>query len=189
MKLTTSKLTGFAIAACTALAGAPWAFTQAVWTDTETVGGNAFTTATVNLGLNTTNALLTVSSMLPGDKVTAPLTITNSGTGALRYAMSSSATPSTLADGMTGTIRTGVTTCTTAGFTGTGSQLVTGALSSLAFGSSAQGAQAGDRTLAASASETLCFQAELPLAAANALQGITSTVTFTFTAEQTANNA
>lgn len=186
--LATRKITGLAIAACAVMAGAPWAFTQAVFTDTETVGGNAFTSSTINLGLNTNNALLTLTTLLPGDKVTAPLTVTNSGTGDLRYSLSSSASPTTLADGMTGTIRTGVTLCNTAGFTLTGTQLVTGTLSSLAFGSSAQGAQAGDRSLAASASETLCFQAELPLSAGNALQGVSSTVTFTFSAEQTANN-
>jgi len=184
----TRRITGLAIAASAALAGAPWAFTQAVFTDTETVTGNAFTTATINLGLSTTDALLTLTTLLPGDKVTAPLTVTNSGTGALRYAISTSATPSTLADGMTGTIRTGVTLCNTAGFSLTGSQVATGTLSSLAVGSSAQGAQAGDRALAAGANEVLCFQAELPLNAGNTLQGISSTVTFTFSAEQTTNN-
>jgi spore coat-associated protein N len=186
--IATRKITGLAIAASAVLAGAPWAFTQAVFTNTETVGGNAFTTGTIDLGLSATNALLTVTTLMPGEKVTAPLTVTNSGTGDLRYALSSSASPSVLADGMTGTIRTGVTLCNNAGFSLTGSQLTTGTLSSLSFGSSAQGAQAGDRALSAGANEVLCFQAELPLNAGNALQGLSSTVTFTFSAEQTANN-
>jgi hypothetical protein len=62
------------------------------------------------------------------------------------------------------------------------------ALASGAFGSSAQGAQAGDRSVAAAASETLCFKVELPLATADAFQSATTTATFTFDAEQTANN-
>lgn len=184
----TRKITGAAAAVTVVLAGVPWAFTQAVFTDSESVGGNAFTTQTIDLGLSSTNALLTLTTLLPGDKVTAPLTITNTGSGALRYAMSSSSTLTALTDGMTGTIRTGVTDCSNSGFLTDGTQLVTGTLSSLGFGSAAQGAQAGDRTLAAAANEVLCFQASLPLGALNALQGLSATVTFTFDAEQTSNN-
>ena len=36
--------------------------------------------------------------------------------------------------------------------------------------------------------EVLCFRVNLPLATGDTLQGITSAVTFTFAAEQTANN-
>jgi hypothetical protein len=61
-------------------------------------------------------------------------------------------------------------------------------LNGAAIGSNAQGAQAGDRTLNAGASELLCFRVSLPLTAANSLQGGTSAATFTFDAEQTANN-
>ena len=42
-------------------------------------------------------------------------------------------------------------------------------------GDPAQGAQAGDRALLASASEALCFNVKLPLAATNAAQGLTTT--------------
>jgi len=48
--------------------------------------------------------------------------------------------------------------------------------------------QAGDRTLAASASEILCFNVSLPSGTGNAYQGLTSTATFAFQAEQTTNN-
>jgi hypothetical protein len=56
------------------------------------------------------------------------------------------------------------------------------------IGDPTQGGQAGDRTLAAGSSETLCFKASLSLGTTNAYQGATSTYTFTFAAEQTANN-
>lgn len=184
----TRRITNAAIGASVVLAGAPWAFTQAVFTDTETVTGNTFSTGTIVLGLSSTSAVLTLSGVFPGDKVTAPLTVSNSGTGALRYAMSSSATNATLAGGINGTVKSGVTLCDNTGFGLTGSSVTTGTMDSLGFGSSSQGAQSGDRSLAAGASETLCFQAELPTSAGNTLQGLSTTVTLTFTAEQTANN-
>ena len=56
------------------------------------------------------------------------------------------------------------------------------------FGDVAQGFQAGDRTLIAGASENLCVLVALPLATGNAYQSATTTATFTFNAEQTANN-
>ena len=56
------------------------------------------------------------------------------------------------------------------------------------FGNPAQGNQAGDRSLAAAANEQLCFVATLPLATGNAFQNATTTVSFTFDAEQTKNN-
>jgi len=52
----------------------------------------------------------------------------------------------------------------------------------------ASGAQGGDRALAVSGTETLCFQVSLPLATGNAFTSAASTATFTFDAEQTANN-
>ena len=62
-----------------------------------------------------------------------------------------------------------------------------GTLASLAVGSNAQGAQAGDRVPAAVTNETLCFKVTLPLSTGNAFQDLSTTVTFTFDAEQTAN--
>ena len=55
-------------------------------------------------------------------------------------------------------------------------------------GDPTQGSQAGDRTLNATANEVLCFYVSLPLSAANSSQGASTTTTFTFDAEQTANN-
>jgi hypothetical protein len=82
------------------------------------------------------------------------------------------------------TIKTLGTSCAT--FDGT--TLYSGALASAAFGNPSAGAQAGDRTLNAAASETLCFAANLPTSTGNAFQGATTSTTFTFSAEQTANN-
>jgi hypothetical protein len=94
----------------------------------------------------------------------------------------------TLSDGLTLTVKSGVTTCSNAGFGTDGSQVYTGSVTAGAIGDTAQGSQAGDRTLNASANEALCFQVLLPTSATNSLQSLSATATFTFGAEQTANN-
>ena len=163
------------------------ALSLAVFTDSKAVAGNAFTTGTIVLGANPASALLTSANMMPGDTVNGSLVVTNGGTGALRYAMTSASTNTDtkgLMNQLTLTIKTLGASC--AAFDGT--SVYTGTLASALFGDVAQGAQAGDRTLAAAGSETLCFRATLPLATANAFQGATTTTTFTFQAEQTANN-
>jgi hypothetical protein len=171
------------------LAGAPWAITHAVFTDTAAVPGNTFSTGSVDISTSPTSALVTFTSMSPGDKVTAPLTVSNAGSMDFRYAMSTSITGSaTLASGLELQIKSTVTTCTNAGFDATGTSLYNSTLSGGAIGSNAQGAQAGDRTLAQSSNEVLCFQVRLPSSAGASLQGLSTTATFTFDAEQTANN-
>ncbi len=162
-------------------------FSLAIFTSTATVGANTFTSGTIVLGTNPATALLTAGSMMPGDTVNGSLVVSNTVTAQLRYAMTSS---STNADGkglmnqIVLTVKTLGTSC--AAFDGTA--LYGGALASGAFGNPAQGAQAGDRNLNAATNETLCFQANLPLSTGNAFQGATTTTTFTFSAEQTANN-
>lgn len=159
----------------------------AIFTNAPTLGGNAFTTGTVVLGLTPATALLTSASMMPGDTVAGSLLVSNNGIGQLRYAMTSSSTNADtkgLMNQITLTVKTLGTSCVV--FDGT--SLYSGALSGAAFGDPAQGAQAGDRVLDPAASETLCFQANLPAATGNAFQGAATTTTFTFSAEQTASN-
>ena len=131
--------------------------------------------------------------MMPGDKVTNPITVSNSGAAQLRYAIKSTTTENTAAAQLDMTTKTGVTTCTNAGFGASGTAIYGPAdLGSSAglnvVGDPAQGAQAGDRTLAASASEILCIQVELPLGSGDAFQGLATTATLDFISEQTANN-
>ena len=84
------------------------------------------------------------------------------------------------------TVKTIGTNCAT--FDGT--QLFSGTLGASAaiIGNPAPGADAGDRNLNSAASEVLCFRLTLPIGTGNAYQGASSTTTFTFDAEQTANN-
>lgn len=165
----------------------------AVFTDQETVDSNTFTTGSVDISTNPTSALVSFSDMAPGDEVTAPLTVSNDGSLELRYAVTSTTTEDTLAAQLDLTIKSGVTTCTSAGFDTDGTVLYgpadLGSTSDInVIGDPTTGADTGDRVLAASANEVLCFNVELPLATDDTYQGLTTTATFTFDAEQTTNN-
>lgn len=163
------------------------ALSLALFTSTAAVSGNAFTAGTIVIGATPATAALSAANLMPGDTVNGSVTVANNGTSQLRYAMSSVSTNTDtkgLRDQLTLTVKSAGTSC--AVFDGT--TLYTGPLNGAAFGSNAAGAQAGDRTLNAAANEVLCFRATLPTATGNAFQGATTTATFTFDAEQTANN-
>lgn len=176
--------------------------TLAVFTDTQTVGPNAFTDSTISLGLGTSSGLVSFSDMLPGDVVTNPLVLTNAtGSSALRYAVSGSATNADgkgLKDQLVLTVKTiDVTTPAVPCDNFDGTSLYAGDLDNAAatagtlgrlVGDPTQGAQTGDRTLAAAGSETLCFRASLPLTTGNTFKLATTTGTIQFDAEQTTNN-
>lgn len=169
---------------------------SALFTSTATVDANTFTTGTIILETNPTTALVTFSNMAPGDQVTAPIVVTNNGTLQLRYAVTSVATNTDnkgLRSQLVLTVKSGVTDCSNSGFGSSGTQLYSGVLGSDSpgtniIGNPAQGEQAGDRTLNAGNNETLCFNVSLPLGTGNAYQNATTTATFSFQGEQTANN-
>ena len=178
----------FAVAASVLALGS-----NAVFTSTASNDANTFTTGTVVISTSPATAFITYSGMAPGDKVTSALTVSNAGTLQLRYAVTSTTTENTLAAQLDLTIKSDVTTCTNGGFDTDGTVLYgpadLGSTTGIdVIGDPTQGADTDDRTLNASASEVLCFQASLPLATGDSFQGLTSTATFAFQAEQTANN-
>jgi hypothetical protein len=121
------------------------------------------------------------------------MTVTNGGTLQLRYAVTSTTTEDTLAAQLDLTIKTGVTTCTNAGFDTDGTVICgPGNLGTAAgtdvIGDPTQGADTGDRTLNASANEVLCFNVGLPSSTGNSYQALTTTATLNFQAEQTSSN-
>ena len=89
------------------------------------------------------------------------------------------------------TVKSGVTTCDDANWTVDGTTLYAGPLGSTAtspiLGSAVTGADPGDRVLPAGGSEVLCVNVTLPTGT-TAGQGLSSTATLNFEAEQTANN-
>jgi predicted ribosomally synthesized peptide with SipW-like signal peptide len=170
----------------------------ALFSDSRTVSANAFSTGTIVLSTNPTSALVTYSKMVPGNATTSPIVVTNGTAEPLRYAVSSAATDpdsKALKDQLVLTVKTVDLDGVTCG-SWDGTQLYSGDLDSsagLIIGDSTAGqdgvaATGGDRTLAGSATETLCFRVTLPADTANSYQNATTTATFTFHAEQTKNN-
>ena len=158
------------------------AMSLAVFTDSQASSGS-WSAGTIVLGVSPSTSF-TATDILPGDTGSQTITVSDTGTGALRYAMTSSSDNSDgkgLADQMTLLVRAG--TCAAPGAT-----VYTGSLSAAAFGDPTQGAQSGDRTVAAGASDSLCFTWTFPLASGNAYKSAATAATFTFAAEQTANN-
>ena len=188
--LSTSLIFGVSVA--TAVTAA----TGAIFTDTQSVGANVFSTGTVSISSSPTSAAIALSGMAPGDSVTSPITVTNNGSLELRYAIQSTTTENTLAAQLDMTIwdeaeeGDGGTTCNS---TPPGTKLYGPAdlgntVAINVVGDPAQGSQSGDRVLAASANEVLCIQVSLPLGTGNTFQNLSSTATLDFIGEQTANN-
>jgi spore coat-associated protein N len=158
------------------------AMSLAIFTGSDASTGS-FTAGTIDI-TSSPSTLFTVTAMMPGDSTSATLTVTNSGTAQLRYAMTSSATNGDglgLRDQLTLTIEAG--SCASPGAT-----IYSGPLNGASFGDVSAGDDLGDRTLDAPGSEDLCFTVDLPWATPDAYEGATTTATFTFNAEQTANN-
>ncbi len=173
---------------------------------------NTFDTGTVGISTTPATAFITFGDMAPGDVVTASLAVDNDGSMAYRYAVTSTTTEDTLAAQLDLEIKSGVTTCTTAGFDTDGTTIYgAGDLGSVAgvdvIGDPTTGPDAGDRYLSsatdvvdadgtypagagpdAPVSEDLCFQVSLPIGTDGTFQGLTTTATFTFNAEQRRNN-
>lgn len=161
-------------------------FSLALFTDTAATSG-AFTTGTIDIAVDN-SALFSVNGIMPGDSGSATLRVTNSGTAQLRYAMDSTATNTDgfgLRSLLNMTISAGA--CPTSATVLYSNALWTDATTHAKFGSNVAGNQAGDRTLASSGFDDLCFAWNLPSSTTTG-QGATTTATFTFYAEQTANN-
>jgi hypothetical protein len=169
----------------------------ALFTSSAVANANGFTTGTIVIGIAPASTIFASGVMMPGDAVPAgvpgqAVKVTNSGTGDLRYAITGIATNAPLAASLVITIKqpdgnagsscalgTGTTLNTTTAVATTTTNLV---------GDPTAGPQAGDRVLAGGASETLCFKATLPKATLDAAQGLSTNITISFLAEQTANN-
>ena len=169
------------------------AATGAIFTDTQSIGANSFSTGTLDISTSPTSAVLVFPDMSPGDRKVRSLQMSNDGSLELRYALKSVTTEDFMASQLELKVKSGVSTCNAGQFDADGTVLYSGILGSLAgqnvVGDMAQGPDAGDRVLAASASEELCIKVELPFSTGNAYQGQTTEATFTVYAEQTANNS
>lgn len=196
MNSTTRRRVAAAAVAAGALMTVGGLFSSAFFTDTASIDNNDFAFGTLDLATTPTGStpLFSLPAASPGEQWTGPLLVNNSGTMDLRYALETVVAGSDLlGQGLDLIIKSGVTTCTDAGFGGSGSVLYNGDLGVAAgrqvLGDKAQGAQAGDRVLSAGSNETLCVQVAAPLTLDEATYGGLSTNTsIQFFAEQTQNN-
>ena len=177
--------------------------TQALFTDTASVGTNAFTTGTLDITTSTSSALLTATNWVPGDEKNGTLTVANAGTLALRYSVQD--TSNDLDEqGLRDVLVLRIAqqqggSCDYPYFNTNGTSTTIGDtqlylstgfhdLATDIIGNSASGQQTGDRTLGPSTNEVLCFAVAMPLGTTNAQAASTTTVVFTFKSEQTVNN-
>jgi len=168
---------------------------SALFSDTNTLGSNAFTSGSVILGTTPGSAVLSAGNMAPGDSVYGNVRVDNNGSLAFRYSVEASAdNPDTknLRSQLLISAYSGVTPVNCAAGDVSAGSLLGGPtnLNSVVnlIGDSTTGADPGDRNLIAGANENLCFKVALPLATGNAYQSATSTITLTFNAEQVKNN-
>ena len=171
--------------------------TSALFTDTAAVTAGAFTTGTVSLTSVYPTTTLALANMAPGDTVYAPITVANDGSLTSRYSMTSVTTgDAPLAAALDMTIKTVAlaANCNSGGWAA--AVPMTGApVGPMDFGSAgglpiigsiAAGNQTSDQTLVNGTNHILCVQVVLPTSWTT--QSVTASSTFTFTAEQTANN-
>lgn len=159
------------------------AMSLAVFTDSQAADGS-WTTGTIILGV-TPSTTFDVSGILPGDDGTQTVTVANNGTGELRYALTTSATDP---DGK-GLAAQMDLVITDAACGSAGTELYNGSLAGAKIGDPAQGDLPGnDPTVLAGESAQLCFAWSFPLTSGDTYQNAKTDATFTFDAEQVANN-
>ena len=173
---------------------------SALLTDSKAAGPAAVTSGNVALTLGTTTfSNFASSASAPGDAKYTLITVTNSGSLALRY---SATLTWSVSNALTQSMQFGVIKVATSSSTCDGTlswttavdnatylaKDVTASGTSIAlFGNNSTGAQTGDRALAAAASDYLCVRQLEPLTySTNTV--VTSTLGLTFDSEQTANN-
>lgn len=163
------------------LVGLSWLGAYAAFTDSVDVT-TSFSTGSVVIraddqGGTVAFTSLSMTDMVPGSVRYAPLRISNGGSIAFNYTMATAVTGSTV---LAGALDIGIkvvpsATCTVTEYN---------ASSTVAYASATGLARAAiaSRPLASGASEFLCYRVELPAGAANSLQGLSTSATFTFSA-------
>jgi len=191
-----------------AAAGVASLTTSALFTDQDSLAGT-ISTGTVVLGADGAQFMMPVGGLAPGGTVVAPITLSNTGSLELRYAVSVSAATAVPTAGTAGTgdlrdqLRARVladATCTVTsvetappvlGDTQTlvGTEFGLPSDVTAIVGDPLTGAQQGDRVLAGvTGTETLCVRVDMALAADNTFQNTAAELTFRFDSEQTVNN-
>ena len=152
----------------------------AIFTDTQTNTGSAFVTGTIDIAVTpSATAFFDVPNMMPGDDVTRFVTVENNGTSQLRWSVESTSTTGT--GGLMNQIdfQIGEMNSTACASWDGSSPDSSGTLASIEW---------LDQVLDSADSVGVCFRAALPLSTGDAFQDTDADTSFTFSAEQTANN-
>ena len=177
MRKSTTLLAGMALSALVLIGLTVTADkSSASFTATTTNPANSFGSATLTLSNDKSAAasLINLANLVPGDTANRTVTITNTGNVGMTYTAAISAVANTVlwsdtTNGIQVTVKRGATT------------LYSGALKNLATAASG--------TIAASGTDTLTFDFNLPVAAGNTFQNLTQDFTITYTATQLAGAA
>jgi hypothetical protein len=168
--------------------------TGAFFTDQTSVDSADITTGSVDINTNPNASLdFAATNMAPGDSAYKRLLVLNDGSLALRYSADGSAAAA-LGGQLEVTVYmlpTPATACTAgsvASLTPLFPANALGAGPTQLFGDPTPGGDPGDQVLSAGAQDGLCVVATLPTGTGNAFQNTTTTLSFHFDAEQTANN-
>ena len=185
-----TRLLALAVAALAVLSMSAGPMSLALFSDTETVDGT-FSSGTILLDAAKVDALTLTTSLMPGDQITDDVVVENDGSAQLRYDVSAASVDDSSPNG--GPLHDVLTIAVNGPDVdlvpdGTPCDDFDGSpvLASTTLGAATS--VAGGRVLDSAANETLCFRVALPLATDNEYQGAQTTTTFTFVAEQTANN-
>jgi hypothetical protein len=191
------RLVGTAAIVGLAFVGIGQLTTGALFEDSATAAVS-YASGNVSIQANgsASTTLAPATNLAPGDTVYRSVNVTNAGSLDLRYAITCLTTVETknLSTVLRYTVFQGVTNAqcaagTTGGGTAIASNVTIGTASTPLVGSNANGANPGDRTIAAGAgADALCVAMDLPLATTSAFATATATVQLTFDAEQTKNN-
>jgi predicted ribosomally synthesized peptide with SipW-like signal peptide len=185
-----TRLLAMTVAGLAVVSMSAGAMSLALFTDTETVDGT-FSSGTIALDAAKIDALSLTTSLMPGDQITDDVVVENVGTAELRYDVGAASVDDASPNG--GALYEALTI----EVKGPDLDVIPDGTpcddfdGSTVLASTTLGATttvASDRVLASAATETLCFRVALPIGTGDAYQGAQATTTFTFAAEQTANN-
>jgi predicted ribosomally synthesized peptide with SipW-like signal peptide len=187
------RSTGLRVTLCLGLlAGVFVMGTYAYWTDDVTITGTTFTTGTLDLQVNDSDAYTTTTlgmsstPMVPGNTSAEVLTVKNNGSVPLKYTLTGGLAGTDAADFNTAAaLRLTIVAGGTRSGSGNAATCIGG---TTIFGPTAltnvtSTAIIGTRRgpVAAAGTEALCFQITFDAAAPTTLQGKTATATFTAT--------
>jgi hypothetical protein len=163
---------------------------SATVSDVERLTVNRLTAVTVDIEATGGTARLSFDGMAPGDRATASLTLLNSGTAALRYALVLEGFPPAVAEHLRVDVWVPTPDCgdgragpPTGTLTLAVDRAISGSGATALLGDPASGRQPTDRTIDVGGTDRVCVSVRVELSAPNSIQGQAATGVLTALAE------